>query len=144
MIRLIPSAALAALLAAGCVPRGTYPYVDLVDQRSFWPRVETPSPSQMQHLPPLPLAVIRFNAGAADTTATLARSITETLLRKPDAEFEVITPVATNQTPTQAQTQDATDIARLIAEQSVPPDHIHIGAAEEPNAAGREVRVFVR
>ena len=133
-----------ALLATGCVPRGTDPDVDLVDPRTVWPKVEAPGPGQVRNLPPLPLAVLRFNAGAPDMTAALARSVAETLLRKPEAEFDVITPVESGGTPSPAQAQDATDVAHVIAEQSVPTEHIHIGAAEEANAAAREVRVFVR
>ncbi len=135
---------LTAFVAAGCVPKTSYPYVDLVDQRTFWPEVERPDPTKIKPLPKLPLAVIRFNAGAADFTQDLSAAVEAALIRKPDVEFNVVTPVAPGAEPSKASARDATDVAHVIAEQSVPTERIHIGTIEDSGAAAREVRVYVR
>jgi hypothetical protein len=135
---------LGTCMVAACTPRLSYPYIDLVDQRTFWPAVEKPDAAQVKALPPLPLAIIRFGAGAPDFTPALSEAVEAALIRKPEVEFNVVTPIAPGAEPSQASARDATDVAHAIAEQSVPTERIHVGTVEDAGASSREVRVYVR
>jgi hypothetical protein len=130
-------------LLAGCAPSLSPPYLKLIDQRTFNP-AEAPSPADVRTLPALPLAVIRFDIPDFEYRPDLARAIEAAQSRKPDAEFNVVTPVARGAVPDERATQDAADVARAIAEQSVPPEKIHVGLVEDAGTPAREVRVYVR
>lgn len=128
------------LLLAGCVPAPVFPYVKLLDQRSF----STVPTVQAKDLPAPPLAIIRFGAGAAEYAAALAATISATQLRRPNAEYNVLTAVAPGQSPDAQMTRNAVDIARAIAEQTVPTERIHIGVIEDAGADPLEIRVTLR
>lgn len=132
------------LLLAACVPSTHYPYIALVDQRSFAPEGQPPDPAAIRSLPPIPLAIIRFGASAPDYTPALSAAVVEAQLRKPDVEFNVVTAVPPGKTTDAATGRDAADVARAIAEQAVPAERIHIGVIEDSDAETREVRVYVR
>ena len=129
-----------ALLLAGCAPSLSPPYFTLIDQRTFNPAV-APNPDDIRALPPLPLAVVRFDTPGIDYRPDLARAIEAATSRKPDAEFNVVTPVGRSQVPDAQSVEDAATIARAIAEQSVPPEKIHVGLVEDSGTPAREVRV---
>jgi hypothetical protein len=133
-----------ALLLAGCVPttQGGPPYMHLLDQRSFAGSGQ--APTAMPALPPLPLATIRFTQPDIDFAPALAQAVEEALARKPDAAFDVITPLPKGAAPDARSEDEAAQVARSIAEQGVQPDRIHIGLVEDPGAATHEVRVYVR
>jgi hypothetical protein len=132
-----------AVLLAGCAPSLSPPYLTLIDQRTFNPAV-APTEADVRALPPLPLAVVRFDVAGIDYGPDLARAVEAATARKPDAEFNVVTPVARGMTPNAQSAEDAAAIARAIAEQSVLPEKIHIGLVEDAGTPAREVRVYVR
>ena len=136
-------AVLLALLLAGCAPSLSPPYLTLIDQRTFNPAV-APNEADVRALPALPLAVVRFDTPGIDYGPDLARAIEAATSRKPDAEFNVVTPVARGKVPSAQATEDAATIARAIAEQSVLPEKIHVGLMEDAGTPAREVRVYVR
>lgn len=131
------------LLLAGCAPSLSPPYLTLIDQRTFNPAV-APNPADVRALPPLPLAVVRFDAPGIDYRPALARAVEAAQSRKPDADFDVVTPVARGKAPNPQAQDDATAIVRAIAEQGVQPEKIHIGLVEDAGTPAREVRVYVR
>lgn len=131
------------LLLAGCAPSLSPPYLTLIDQRTFNPAV-APNPADVRALPPLPLAVVRFDAPGIDYRPALARAVEAAQSRKPDADFDVVTPVARGKAPNPQAQDDATAIVRAIAEQGVQPEKIHIGLVEDAGTPAREVRIYVR
>lgn len=133
-----------ALLTAGCTVSTHAPYLALIDQRTFVAPGTAPVAGDVKALPALPLATIRFGQQGFDYVPDLARAVDEAVSRKPDVEFNVNIPVARGQVPSAQATSDAADVARAIAEQSVVPEHIHVGAIEDSGAPAREVRVYVR
>jgi hypothetical protein len=132
------------VLLTACVPSGKYPYVALVDQRSFAPDGAAPNPASVRSLPPIPLAIIRFGASAPDYTQALSAAVVQAQQRKPDVEFNVVSAVAPGKSTDAVTGRDATDVARAIAEQAVPAERIHIGVIEDAGAETREVRVYMR
>jgi hypothetical protein len=139
----VTRALLLALLVAGCAPSFSPPYLTLIDQRTFNPAV-APNEADVKALPALPLAVIRFDTPDIDYGPDLARAVEAATSRKPDVEFNVVTPVGRGKAPNAQAAEDAAAIARAIAEQSVPPEKIHIGMVEDSGTPAREVRVYVR
>ncbi len=133
-----------SLLLAGCTPTDRFPYVKLIDQRTFAATGTAPNAADLKNLPPLPLAVIRFDVPVPVLNPALADAVASATARKPDVQFDVITPVAAGAVPGPNAAEDAEDVARAIAEQSVPQDHIHLGVAEDAGTPAREVRVYVR
>ncbi len=136
--------ALPLLLVLGaCAPSLSPPYLTLIDQRTFNPAVP-PNPADVRALPPLPLAVVRFDAPGIDYGPDLARAVEAAQSRKPDADFNVVTPVGRGKAPNAQAQEDATAIFRAIAEQGVQPEKIHVGVVEDAGTPAREVRVYVR
>lgn len=131
------------LLLSACAPSLSPPYLTLIDQRTFNPAV-APNPADVRALPPLPLAVVRFDAPGIDYRPDLARAVEAAQSRKPDADFNVVTPVGRGKSPDAQAQDDATAIVRAIAEQGVQPEKIHIGLVEDAGTPAREVRVYVR
>lgn len=129
---------------ASCAPSLSPPYLTLIDQRTFIPAGVAPAAADLKPLPALPLATIRFGQPGFDFQPGLARAIDAAEARKPDAEFNVVTPVGRGRAPSPTATADAAAVARGIAEQSVPPERIHVGVVEDPGDPAREVRVYVR
>lgn len=132
------------VLLGGCTPTlSGPPYLHLLDQRDL-AGSDAPPPSPATNLPPLPLAVIRFDLVAVDFRPQLDAAIDAALARKSDAEFDLVTPVTHSAVPDQTIQSHATQVAREIAQHGVDPTHIHIGATEDPGAPASEIRVYVR
>jgi hypothetical protein len=134
----------ALLLVGGCTPADHFPYVRLIDQRTFAPSGTAPTAADLKNLPALPLATVRFDVPDEDFTPALAEAVEAATARKPDVEFDVIAPVAHGATPGPYAAEDAATVARAIAEQSVPPERIHLGVVEDAGTPAREIRVYVR
>lgn len=135
---------LLALLLPACTPSLRYPYIAMIDQRTFASVGETQAPSDVRSLPVLPLATIRFEGADADISQDLGRAVDMAQSRKPDAEFNVVTPVGRGRAPGTQAGLDAASVARALAELSVPPERIHVGVVEDSGNPAREVRVYVR
>ena len=133
-----------ALLAAACTPTDHYPYVAIIDQRSFRTEAVAPKPESVTRLPERPLITVRFDGQPFDDEPDLTDAVAAATGRKPDVQFDVIVPLAPGARATKQQEHDAATVARAIAEQAVQPDHIHLGLIEEAGNPAREVRVFVR
>lgn len=133
-----------ALLAGACTPMSTFPYMRMVDQRTFAAASVAPSAGDVAALPDRPLAVIRFDGQPADFMPDVADLVAVATARKPDVAFEVIIPVAVGAVPGPRAEADAITVARAIADQQVLTERIHIGVVEEAGRPAREVRVFVR
>ncbi len=133
-----------AVLLTGCT---------LVDQNTFNPHagdvpVVPPAPVVAVPRPPDPSALLTFRARDADpsgldpaTRADLHRAVAAARARKPNVEFDVtaiVSPAATT------AGSDAADIARAIVAEGVTPAHVRLSARPDPEAVGREVRVYVR
>jgi hypothetical protein len=136
-----------ALLSTGCT---------LIDQRTVarWVGGPRAAPSQADlaeaALPPLPLLVLRFDQPNPDDAATLAEAAEAALARKPDAVFDVITPVPTSAPRDQQDAfvrrgaDDARSVADALATAGVPPGQLRLGLRSDPGNPAREVRVYVR
>lgn len=133
-------------LLAGC---------ELVDQRTVarWTGRPSTAPTAASlasaNLPPLPLVVVRYDDPDSDPAPILASAAESALQRKPDASFEVITPVPTAAPPaeqdafTRRGAEDARAVADALASAGVDPDKIHLGLRGDPGSPVREVRVYV-
>jgi hypothetical protein len=145
-MRIIPLL-LSVLLLGGC---------ELVDQRtvSRWLGGHATAPEAAAlsdaDLPPLPLVTVRFDEPDADYTQALSDAAEAALARKPDAVFEVVTPVPTA-APQAEQDRfvrvggtDAGQVADALATAGVPPEQIRLGVRGDPGNPPREVRVYVR
>ena len=135
---------LSCVVLCGCTVSTHRPYLTLIDQRTFAPAAAAPSASEVKALPKLPLATVRFDVPDYDDSADLAQAVSQAQAIKPDAEFNVMTPVARGTAPTAQASKDAADVARGLAEQNVPPDHIHVGLVEDAGTPPREVLIYVR
>jgi hypothetical protein len=136
--------ALLAPAAGGCTPMAHFPYVQMIDQRTFASTAVAPEAGAVKALPDRPLAVIRFDNQPDDYRPDLSDMVATATARKPDVEFNVTTPVAIGQIPGPRAEADAAIVARAIAEQQVLTERIHLGVVEEPGNPAREVRVYVR
>jgi hypothetical protein len=82
----------APLLLVGCLP----PDFKLIDQRTFWPpHNPTSADIARANLPPEPLVIIRFDQPDYDYRPALADAVQAAQARKPDVEFDVLTPIPT-------------------------------------------------
>lgn len=145
-------AILLALLAGGCTPKADFPFMRIVDQRSFEPGGlfggpaqprRAPEPAQVRALPPLPLVVIRFTAPDMDIAPAVNEAVGSAQARKPDVEFDVIA-IVPGDAEADQPTKDGETVARALADRAVPPERIHVSLLADPLASGREVRIFVR
>jgi len=135
------------LLLTGCWA----PDWKLIDQRTFWP-ASTPGKTDVAraNLPKTPLLVIGFDDLDADYKSALAEAMVAAQARKPDVEFDVLTPIPT--TADQAEQDrfarqgeaDAQAVAAVLIDDGVLPDRVHIGFRGDPGSPPREVRVYVR
>jgi len=132
------------MLACACTPMGHYPYVALIDQRTFQGPAVAPTAGAVTKLPDRPLITIRFDGQPPDYEPDLTDAVAAATARKADVQFDVIVPLAPGARATSRQEHDAATVARAIAEQAVQPDHIHLGLIEEAGDPAQEVRVFVR
>ena len=141
-----------AMLLPACVPAAKYPFIRLVDQGTFRgpPVAPTAADLARARLPPLPLVTIRFDRPDFDSTPALLAAIEQAQARKPDAAFDVLTPVpatadqATQNRYTQQGAIDAQAVATALAAAGVDPERVHIGLRGDPGTPPREVRVYVR
>jgi hypothetical protein len=142
MARLVPSLLMIASLLGGCT---------LVDQRTFNPRagMEPPPPPSTAPGPPPPLITVDFEKPNPAYEAPLREAVDQALSRKQTVEFDVITIVPAVGLPAQqvdaaiSIRADARDIARVIGNEGVDPDRIHMLARAEPGVTARQVRVYV-
>ena len=131
-------------LLAGCTPSlSGPPFVHLIDRRDL-AGYSAPKPSPATNLPPLPLAVVRFDSVQVDFRPQLDAAIDAALARKPDVEFNVVSPLTHASAPDSTIEAHATEVAREIAERSVDPARIHLGVSEVPGQPAQEIRVYVR
>lgn len=128
----------------GCAPSTGYPYISLIDQRTFRGTPVAPASADVKPLPALPLAVIRFDQPDDMIQTQLATAVVAAESRKPDVEFNVMAAVAQGQAPNERATGDAAQVARMLALDSVDPERIHVGIIEDAGTPAREVRVYVR
>ncbi len=143
-LTVMPAVIALCLLAGACTPMRQFPYMKIVDQRTFGATAVAPSAPDVRSLPERPLAVIRFDGQSADYTPDLSDLVAAATARKPDVEFNVITPVAIGATPSARSQGDAATVAHSLAEQEILPERIHLGVVEEAGKPAREVRIFVR
>ncbi len=143
-----PCASVAALLLlAGCLP----PDFKLVDQRTFWPP-RTPGEAEIARarLPPQPLVIIRFDQLDNDYAPALAEAVQAAQARKPDVEFDVLTPIPTGAPQAEQDrfarqgAEDAQAVANALGLEGITADRVHIGYRGDPGSPPREVLVYVR
>ena len=143
MTQTLSAAVVACLLAGGCT---------LVDQRTFMRAGAAPAASELARvtLPPLPLAVVRFDQPDFDYMPALAQAVEDAQARKPDAAFDVVAPVPTavsaeaqDQASKQGQA-DTETVANALMTAGVSPDHVFMGLRGDPGTPAREVRIYVR
>jgi hypothetical protein len=81
--------------------------------------------------------------------AQLRDAVDQALARKPTVMFDVVTIVPATGTPAQqvdaavSIRADARQVAGIIVDQGAGQDQVHMLARAEPNAAGRQVQVYV-
>lgn len=137
--------AIACLLAAlaGC---------KLVDQRTFEPAHAGPSAAALANarLPPLPLVTIDFAFADLDWRSSVQQAVTAAESRKPDAKFDVVTPIPTGASQTVQDRYIATGQAdaKLVADElqndGVPPARIGVRFQGDPGTPPREVFIYAR
>ncbi len=131
---------------AGC----TYPDFRLVDQRTFRRTPDAPGEAELarSRLPPLPLVTIRLGQDGIDWRGATSDAVAAARARKADVSFDVTTALpagAVDQArASQAGEADAKEVANALLYDGVNPDRIHLGLRNDPNAAAREVRIYVR
>lgn len=142
MARHIPLLLLCTALAAGCT---------LIDQTTFNPRAGLGPVEPVSTGPgaPPPLIAIDFDKPDPVYEAQLRQAVDQALAVKPTVSAEVVTVVPATGTPEQQVDAavgiraDARDVARIIADQGIDPDRIHMSAHSDQGATGRQVLVFV-
>ena len=136
---------LVALLAgAGC---------RIVDQRTFAGTALAPATTQLtadQAATAAPLVAVRFDQLDADWQPPLLDAVRGVLARRPDAQFDLVTPVplqASLETQDRALAMGAADaqrVADVLLGDGVAADHVHLDSRGDPGQPLREVRVYVR
>ena len=142
MARTLPLLLVLTALVAGCT---------LVDQTTFNPRAGLgPLPPPVTGPGPTPaLITINFESPNPVYEAQLRQAVDEAVGRKPNVTFDVVTVVPAVGTPAQqvdaavSIRADARDVARIISDQGVDDDRVHLLARAEAGAAGRQVQVFI-
>ena len=129
----------------------------LIDQRTFEGTGVFPEAAQlhaadfaMRALPPPPLAVVRLGTPDVDWQDKLIEAARDARGRKPDVQFDVVTPVpslARLDVQDKALRQgaaDAAEVATALEWDGVSADSIHIGSRGDRGDPPREVEVYVR
>lgn len=132
---------LALLALSGC---------RLIDQRTFERAPETPSAAALAR-PLLPAApVVRLQpAAGGDWRAALDAAVKQALAGKPDAAFDVMTPVpimakrADQDRFVRDGIADAKAVAAALQQDGVPEGRVTIGFQGDFGQAVREVRLYV-
>jgi hypothetical protein len=97
-----------------------------------------------------PLVVVRFDRPNVDYQQVLYAALNQALQARPNANFQVVavSPTRGNAASVQiAQTtarRHAQEIMRSMTDMGVPASRMNVASSTDPNAAGSEVRVFVR
>ncbi len=123
----------------------------LIDQRTFNPRADMPPepPPSTAPGPAPPLITVDFEKPNPAYEMPLREAVDQALSRKPTVEFDVVTVVPAAGMPAQqvdaaiSIRADAREIARIIGNEGVDAERIHMLARAEPKAAGRQVQVYV-
>jgi hypothetical protein len=101
-------------------------------------------------LPPQPLVVIRFDQLDNDYFPALADAVQLAQARKPNVEFDVITPVPTAAPQAEQDrfarqgAEDAQAVANALGLDGITSERVHIGYRGDPGSPPREVLVYVR
>jgi hypothetical protein len=134
----------ALLLLGGCT---------LIDQNTFYPGAKdppvVPQPPKPAAAPPVPsgpppLVTISPGAKPADYARVLGKAVHDAQARKPDVMFDVVEMEAPNAPADTVLGAAATDVAREIVANGVPPARIRLVARPDASAVEKEVRVYVR
>ncbi len=93
-----------------------------------------------------PLVTIRFGSPDTDFAKPLRRAVQETLDRRPDARFEIVgvSPGEGKGPVTSSTLRHVLGVKRTLEEMGLPGARMTLSSATSPDAAGEEVRVFVR
>jgi hypothetical protein len=142
MVRSIPLLLAVATLVGGCT---------MIDQRTFNPRagLGPPSPPPTGPGPAPALMTIDFEKPDPIYEAQLREAVDQALARKPMVSFDVVTVVPAVGTP--AQQVDAADsiradartVARIISDEGVDDDRVHLLARAETGVVGRQLQIYV-
>lgn len=107
-----------------------------------------PGPATARTMAPArrPLVTIRFDSPATDFAGPLRRAVQETLDRRPDARFEIVgvSPGDGKGPVTSSALTHVLGVKRTLEEMGLPGARMTLSSATSPDAAGEEVRVFVR
>jgi hypothetical protein len=122
-------------LLAGCT---------LVDQRTFYPPA-APAPASLdaKRETDRPALIIRIGALEPDWHAAVADLVEQSIARQPDARFDIVAAIARNGAA-QDQTRAARDVAQAIGALGVLPSRTTLGLRTVDEAAGLDIRIFVR
>ena len=121
----------------------------LVDQTFFAPDPDprevpaaTPAPADPRPAGRAPLLTIRYDTPAPVYRDTLAQAVKAVEERRPGAVFDI---VGASDASSAAQAgRDAAAVLGTMRELGVAGPRLHLGARIEPNAAVREVRIYLR
>jgi hypothetical protein len=132
---------LACLSLAGCT---------LIDQRTFAPSPEAPTPPSTATPSPTlkvdtrtPLLTIGYDVPDPHYQEVLRYAVQQAERRAPHVEYDVVAIVPTGGDIAQAQ-RNATEVMRVILAQRVPDSRVHLGLRTDAVGTPREVRVYVR
>jgi hypothetical protein len=134
-------AAAGVLVLGGC---------KVIDQRTFERTSQGPQPAVLNRpaLPPLPLLTMRMTDSTVDWRPAIDDAVRAAIARKPDAHFDVLTPVPTNATKAVQDkflrdgAVDAQMVAYQLQSDRISADHITIGVQGDPGSPAREVRLY--
>jgi hypothetical protein len=125
----------------------------LIDQRTFESTGRRPSSADVAHaqLPQVPLVTLDFAQVDQDWRTPLAQAAAAAILRKPDVEFDVVTPIPTSGNRAlqdgfaRLGQADAQAVATALLADQVSPDRIHLRFHGDPGVPKpRVVYVYVR
>ncbi len=143
-------------LALMCVALGG---CKLIDQRSFEPRATAPSSGQVARssqvaatrlVPALPLVSVFPGDLEHDWRPDVAAAVRAALVRRPDAAFDIVTPIPTARGPDAQRaamltgSADAAAVAAVMQAEGIPAERLHLGARGDAGNPRRDVLVFVR
>ena len=124
----------------------------LIDQRTFESTPKGPAAAQLAHgpLPPLPLLTVDPSNPNNNWESAVADAVLAAEARKPDVQFDVVTPIPTSATQkiqdlyTNNGQTDSQAVATALQSDGVPPERISLSFQGDPGAPAREVRLYVR
>lgn len=130
----------------------------LIDQRTFERAGLFPAAQQLHAgdyaasaRPPPPLVTIRFGVpGDNDWGPSLLEAARAAQIRKPDVQFDVVTPIPVSATfavqnaAGKTGAADASAVATALQADGISADAIHIGSRSDPGNPPRQVEIYVR